>query len=178
MGYLAWRVLVGLHYTIHLHFMAASHIRCSVDSCFGHLKRKHRRSDTFTLQQLCEVVNNSATCNSAELAESDKMPWYDWDAYLLQLFKPLEGISKCAHSTFCKVSPGIVQVKESVSGEQQEINLRKAHIDLTTFSATFLLPITAPGGPSTERSRYLFTHIHEHVAPLFQDTLCPEPADN
>ena len=74
MAYLAWRVIVGLHEKIPLHFMTAGHTQCLIDGCFGLLKRKYRRYDTFTLQKLCDVVNSSAVCNAAELVDSDKIP--------------------------------------------------------------------------------------------------------
>ena len=39
-GYLLWRVLTGLHNTIHLSFMVARHTKFSPDWCFGLLKKR------------------------------------------------------------------------------------------------------------------------------------------
>ena len=142
MAYLAWHAIVGLHEKISLHFMTAGHTRCLVDGCFGLLKKKYRRSDTFTLQQLCDVVD-SAACNVAELVDPDKTPWYDWDTYLLQLFKPLKGISKLSHFVFDRATPGMVKVSSSLSGEQQVVQLLKPGVHPDTLVSA-VLPAILP----------------------------------
>ena len=80
-AYFAWRVLTGRHHRIRLSFMIAGHTRCLVDGCFGLLKRKYRRSDCFTLNQLAAVVNSSAACNVAQLYHNSGIVWRAWDDF-------------------------------------------------------------------------------------------------
>ena len=155
--------------------MTAGHTRCLVDGCFALLKKKYCRSDTYTLQQLCEVVNSSAACNVAELVDPDKTPWYDWDTYLMQRFKPLKGVSKLSHFVFDHQTPGVVKVSSSLAGDQELVHLLKPEVQPATLSSLVLLAILPPRGLTADRVQYLHKHIREHVAPAFQGELCPEP---
>ena len=58
---------MGLHSKITLSFMIPGHTRCLVDGCFGLLKQKFRRNDCYTLNQLEQLVNDSASGNEAQL---------------------------------------------------------------------------------------------------------------
>ena len=85
LAYLAWRCLKGLHERISLSFMIAGHTRCRVDGCFGLLKRKYRRSDCFTMEQLAEAVNSSAAPNVAQLMPGFGISWREWDVFFVVL---------------------------------------------------------------------------------------------
>ena len=117
--------------------MKAGHTRCLGDGCFGLLKRKYRPSDTHCLDQLLvDVVNSSAVCNVAELVDSDRVPWYGWDAYLLALFKPLKGISKLHHYVVSENNKGFVRVSKAVGGEENDWKILKQGADLPALSST------------------------------------------
>jgi hypothetical protein len=67
LAYLAWRCIVGLHRQISFSFMITGHTRCLVDGCFRLIKQKYRRSDSDTMDHLVQVVNQSASCNYAQV---------------------------------------------------------------------------------------------------------------
>ena len=66
-GYLAWRVIAGLHKHITLSFMRVGHTRCMVDGNFGLIKRVYRHSDVDAVSQLPGIVSRSSTTNHAQL---------------------------------------------------------------------------------------------------------------
>ena len=58
--------------------MIAGHTRCLVDGCFGLVKRRYRRYDMYTMEQLEDVVRSSAACNIAQLILGSDVHWRDW----------------------------------------------------------------------------------------------------
>ena len=89
--YLAWRVMMGLHTQITLSFLVVGHTKFSPDWCFGLLKRLYQRTEVGSLQAIAQVVNNSATCNAAQLVVDENgnviVPTYDWVSFLAPIFK-------------------------------------------------------------------------------------------
>ena len=65
--YLLWRVLVGLHRCITLSFLVVGHTKFSPDWCFGLLKQRFRRTKVGCLDDIAQVVNDSASTNVAQL---------------------------------------------------------------------------------------------------------------
>ena len=63
---LMWRVLTGLHNTVNLHFITG-HTKFSPDACFGLVKRKFRKTPVSSLDDLTQVVDDSAACNVCQL---------------------------------------------------------------------------------------------------------------
>ena len=171
-AYLAWRVIVGLHSKISLSFMIAGHTRCLVDGCFGLLKRKYRKSDIFTLEQLAATVDSSATPNVAQLGGVN---WYAWDQYFNTRFKKIKGISKLQHFSFDAEKPGEVLTKKTVTSPPTTVQILK--VDAHQLSAAELPQLLPRGGMTQDRSQYLFKEIREFVPPAFQDDLCPLPED-
>ena len=173
-AYFAWRVLHSLHCRITLSFMLTGHTRCLVDGCFGLLKQKFRRSNCYSLDQLEAVVNTSTNtdCNVAHRA-SDGVVWRQWDSFLVGHFKPIKGIRGYHHFVFDSERPGVVMVKETVDGPEQEVSI------LTTSKAAVLsagLPDILPAaGLSLQRQQYLFKQVRPHVPAAYQDVLCPAP---
>jgi len=97
-----WHVIIGLHDTISLHFMTAGHTRCLVDGYFGRTDLKYCASDTFTLDQLPNnVVYQTAVWIVAEVVNEERVPWYDWDSYLLQRFRDLASERDQKIGPFC-----------------------------------------------------------------------------
>ena len=85
MQYLMWRVLTGLHHTISLHFMITGHTKFSPDACFGLVKRKFRKADVSSLDDLARVVEESAVCNICQLVGAQDgstiVPSRDWAGF-------------------------------------------------------------------------------------------------
>ena len=162
-AYLAWRVIVGLHEKITLSFMMVGHTRCMVDGCFGLLKRKYRRSDVYTLEQLSHVVDSSAACNIARLGS--EVNWYEWDTFLHH-FKKIPGISKRHHFVFASDKPGMVLVSDGRSSEVHEVNILK--FEQHGLSMATLPPLLPRGGLSGDRQMYLYKKIRQFVPLLFR----------
>ncbi|ELT88897.1 hypothetical protein CAPTEDRAFT_206332 [Capitella teleta] len=99
--YLAWRVAMGLHKTIGLHFMVAGHTKFAPDWCFGLLKQAFRRSKVDSLECMESVVNGSAACNIAQpIGWEDGrvvVPVYDWNAHLSPHGQHMKGIKENHH---------------------------------------------------------------------------------
>ena len=62
--------MVGLHNSITMSFMLVGHTKFSPDWCFGLLKQKYRKSYVSCLQDIVDVVNQSADVNTAQLVGS------------------------------------------------------------------------------------------------------------
>ena len=112
---------MGLHEKITLSFMVSGHTRCLVDGCFGLLKQKFRRNDCYTLGQLQKLVNESATCNEAQLVAGSGLVWYAWDVFLAEHFKPIKGIRSLHNIEFNTAKPGIVTIEKSVTEQPQDV---------------------------------------------------------
>lgn len=176
LAYLAWRCMTGLHNEIQLSFMAVGHTRCLVDGCFGLIKQKYRRSECDTLEQLQAVVEDSAAVNTVQLYQTPgsakpAFQWYDWVKFLDERFKPLHGIRSLQHFRFSKHSPGSVFVKESADSTERKVNIL---LPLHPPIRKNLLPSSIKaGGLTSDRKRYLFNSIREHVWDPFKDVTCP-----
>ena len=113
LAYLLWRVLTSRHRHITLSFMIVGHTRCTVDGFFGLFKQTYRRSDADTMAHLVEVVERSASANSAQCYNDADKPirFFSRDTFLGQFFTPLKGISKFHHFKMDIEQPGLVKTK-------------------------------------------------------------------
>ena len=120
--YLMWRVLTGLHHTINLHFMITGHTKFSPDTCFGLVKRKFRKADVSSLDDLARVVEESAACNICQLVGTQDgstiMPSRDWAGFFSSHFRRLDGIKQYHHFRFERDHPGVVFLKKTAMAEE------------------------------------------------------------
>ena len=76
-----WRVRVGLNQLITLLFLPAGHTKFSPDWCFGLIKQRFRRTEVGCVRDIVNVVEQSATVNSAQLIGHENgdiiVPTYD-----------------------------------------------------------------------------------------------------
>ena len=60
----------------------------SPDWCFGLFKRLYKRTNISSLEDIAATVNNSAKCNTAQLAVKSNgdviVPTFDWKSYQYQ----------------------------------------------------------------------------------------------
>lgn len=173
MAYLAWRVLVGLNKTIQIDFMRVGHTRCFVDAGFGLLKQKFRKGDVDTVEQLVEVINDSAIINQAE---TFCWEWRSWDNFFAQHFRPVKSITSFQRFVFHHESPGVVQMSCSDTLQDKSLQLLMAPANSGQFSKTALPTVLPPGGMSHERALYLFKNIRQFCHAESRDITCPEPA--
>ena len=175
--YLMWRVLTGLHHTINLHFTITGHTNFSPDACFGLIKRKFRKTDVSSLDDLARVVEESAACNICQLVGAQDgrviVPSRDWAGFLSSYYRRLDGIKQYHHFRFERSHPGVVFLKKTAMAEEEErVLLRVAW----TPSPTDKPPSIAPQGLSLERQKYLFDKIREYCREDVRDLVCPDPA--
>nr|XP_022302539.1 uncharacterized protein LOC111110356 [Crassostrea virginica] len=172
--YLAWRCLNRFHKKINLHFMIAGHTKCLCDSCFGMLKKKYRRSEVDGIEQLEQVVEQSAKSNT--VARCGELQWFRWDAFFSRYFKPVKGIGKFHHFMFTAEEPGIVYAKQTLDAPEKQIQLFKEGVDVNKMRSEFP-EVIMPGGLSKDRVRYLFREIRPYVKAPYKDATCPAPEE-
>ena len=88
--------MVGLSDSITLSFMIVGHTKFSPDSWFGLLKQVFRRKYVQSVQEMADVVSNSAECNITEVIgredENSYVPTYDWCSYFAANMSKITGI--------------------------------------------------------------------------------------
>ena len=143
-AYLARRCLNGLHTKITLSFMVAGHTRL-VDGCFGLLKRKYRRSDCFSMEQLAQVVNESAAPNVAQCIPGSGVTWREWDAFFLLHFKKVPKIRSMHHFEFNSADvDGTVKYRRNVEDVWSSTKLLKATTNKEQLIEAGLPPMLPP----------------------------------
>ena len=174
--YLMWRVLTGLHQTISLHFMITGHTKFSPDACFGLVKRKFRKTDVSSLDNLARVVEESAACNICQLVGAQDgstiVPSRDWARFLSPHFHRLDGIKQYHHFRFERDHPGVVFLKKTTTAEEEQRCLLRG---VWSPSPVDKPPSVLPAGLSLERLRYLYKKIREYCREDVRDLVCPDP---
>ena len=121
--YLMWRVLTGLHHSIGFHFLITGHTKFSPDACFGLIKRKFRRTNVSSLDDLACVVSESVACNLCQLVGTKDgqtiVPSRDWAGFLSSHFRRLDGIKQYHHLRFERDHPGLVFLKNTATAEEE-----------------------------------------------------------
>ena len=158
------------------HFMITGHTKFSTDACFGLLKRKFRRTDVSSLDNLARVVEESAACNICQLVGAQDgstiVPSRDWAGFLSSHFRRLDGIKQYHHFRFERDHPGVVFLKKTATAEEeQRVLLRGVWLP----SYVDKPPPIAPTGLSLERQRYLVDKIREYCREDVRDLVCPDP---
>ena len=168
-SYVVWRILAGLHKEIHLSFMMAGHVRCLVDGCFRLVKSRYRRCDTFTLPQLVDIVNTSATCNVAHLGT---VTWHQCDSFPDQNFKKVPAVSKYQHFTFSSASHVLRTSKRGWTPKPTESPFRRVILPYSPRCHCHPLLLVATC-LKMARSIYIKKSVCSFVADPYQDELCP-----
>ncbi len=185
--YLMYRVLMGLHNKIELSFLVVGHTKFSPDGFFGLIRRAYRRAKVYTYKDLAQLIEKS-TPNSHNLCqryiingpESSRIIYRDWAGWLSKYFKPIPGITSYRHFQMSSTNRGIVLVKETVDGEEREINIIKGTFPYSRKKRPKCLPKKLkPHGLSSDRQKYLYEQIRPHI-PSEEDknATCPKPIMN
>ena len=168
---------MGLHKSIQLSFLVVGHTKFSPDWCFGLLKQKFKRSSVNCLDELVDVVNESAVVNRAQLVGSQSgeviVPTYNWAEYLGSQFEKIHGIKSNHHFLFSSLHPGTVRVKQYCESEEITHLILKDQAWRPT--AAELPPVIHPTGLSIDRQWYLFQKIREFCSVDTRDLVCPFP---
>ena len=82
---------MGLNDSITMSFLLVGHTKFTPDACFGLFKKKFHVTHTQTLQDIVDVVNNSAECNVAQVVGWENgevlVSTYDWSTHLIEKMK-------------------------------------------------------------------------------------------
>jgi len=182
--YLLYRAIAGLHAKIDLSFMLVGHTKFSPDAYFGLLKKKYRRSRTYTYRQLIDIIDTSTVnrCNVCHPYRDDdgnaSFKYRAWIEWLAKYFRKLPGISNYHHFSMDSSNPGVVTARRYVDSEQETFELLKKTADYSALLDGSILPKeVAPAGLSPERQWYLYDKIREHIPdPSDKDVTAPLPA--
>jgi len=156
MAYISWRLLCGFEDVIKISFMVVGHTRCSVDGGFGLAKQKYRLGDIDTVQQLSDVINQSACSNVTSLKD---WTWRNWDSFLQARFKRLAGITQYQHFLFHKDRPGEVMMTKTAADEDG-ITFQLLQQGAQDEIAAHVLPEVLPeAGLSVDRRAYLEKNV-------------------
>ena len=168
---------MGLNESITMSFLLVGHTKFTPDACFGLFKKKFRITHTQTLQDIVDVVNNSAECNVAQVVGWENgevlVPTYDWSTHLIERMKKIPGIKQYHHFTFKSSIPGSVICKEYHDSPEVTINLLKAPWNPT---ADELPSVVTPAGLSSKRQWYLYDKIRPYCTGDNKDITCPLPS--
>ena len=166
-----------MHHSIGLHFLITGHAKFSPDACFGLIKRKFRRTDVSSLDDLAIVVNESAVCNLCQLVGTQDgttiVPSRDWAGFLSSHFRRLDGIKQYHHFPFERHHPGVVFLRKTATAEEET---RCLLWGVWTPSPADRPPLKTLTGLSLERHKYLFTKIREYCREDSKDVVCPDPS--
>ena len=183
--YLMYRVLTGLHDRIELSFLVVGHTKFSPDGYFGLIRKRYRRSNVYTYDNLVETINKSSQsghnlCQPHAAGTSSKMTrlvYRDWANWLGRYFNSIPGITGYRHFTIDRRERGIVVLKETADGETTELSLLSGTFPYSRTNRPARLPNKIlPPGLSEERQQYLYKHIREHIPDSRdQDLTCPKP---
>ena len=159
--------------------MVAGHIKFSPDRFFGLLKLKLRKSEVDNLNNLVKVIESSTIGGFNQVQTVfDKnnnhiVHFYDWTKFLLKFFKQISNILKYYHFILHKDNIDNVEIKETVDGNKQTIDIRKSkNINIIGFSQEI-----HSTGLSAERQWYLYEQVCQHIQdPQKQNEYCPLPS--
>lgn len=183
--YLMYRVLTGLHDRIELSFLVVGHTKFSPDGYFGLIRKRYRRSNVYTYDDLVDTINQSSQgrhnlCQRYTASVASKRPrivYRDWVSWLAKHFTNIPGITGYRHFQIDHRERGIVGLKETAEGETTEVNLLSGKFPYSRRNRPARLPNKVlPPGLSEERQHYLYKHIREHIPDLRdKDQTCPKP---
>ncbi len=179
--YLMYRTLVGLHSEISLSFMVVGHTKFAPDGYFGLIKKRYRRSKTYTYDHLAHLIDESCEQNQCQRYHDKHgnicFKYRDWTTWLSQYFRKLPNLTTYYHFHLDSDNPGVIKVKAAIDGKEQEHDLRKKPFPYSKDKRPRRLPTQlAPEALSAERQWYLYEKIREHIpSEKDQDATCPKP---
>jgi len=172
-----WQCLMGYSKTIQVKFMIKGHTHFGPDSNFSHIKKRYRRSNAFSLEQLAEIVNKSSVSNKAEII--DHKIFFDFKTVLDTYFKDLPEIRNYHYFLFDTDRPGIVSVKENLRDEWIEYFLLKPPLNQSNAKSQCDIrpnPLQSPGLNRIKQIN-LYEKVRKFVPDEFKDVICPKPTD-
>jgi len=172
-----WQCLIGNSKTIEVKFMIKGHTHFGPDSHFGYIKKRYRRSDVFSVEDLKTIIQASSTTNKATIL--DHANFFDFKAGLKPYFKDLQGITNYHYFLFKDSLPGIVSVKKHLNDPWTEHHLTKKTVNISDLRTnnSFKPSLLVAPGIALEKQIDLYKKVRKYVPDEFKDVLCPKPPD-
>lgn len=133
-----WRVRAGLNQSITMSFLLGRHSKFSSDWCFELIKQTFQGTEPGCLQDIVNIIEQSATVISVELIRHENgdiiVSTYDWAGFLASLFKDINSIKSFSTSLISSINPDELLVKEAeddlyykIEAYRTMVQLLKAH---------------------------------------------------
>ena len=170
-----WQCLMGNSQTVEVKFMIKGHTHFGPDSHFSHIRKRYRRSDVFSAEDLKIIIRApSATNNAAILNHTN---FFDFKTGLKPYFRDLKGITNYHYFLFEDSHPGIVSVKKHLNNPWTEHLLLKKTVSISDFRTnnSFKPSLLVPPGIAYEKQIDLYKKVRKYVPDEFKDVLCPKP---
>jgi hypothetical protein len=165
--------------------MIVGHTKFAPDGDDGLIRKCYRRSNIYTYENLVQTILNSSenghnTCQSVgqygEPNSSQPLIYRNWSSWLLKFFKKLPDITSYRHFKITKSHPGTVFLKQSIDGDETEVQLLKREVPFGKGRAFRLPSKIAANGLSLDRQWYLYEQIRMHIPHEdAKERTCPKP---
>jgi len=155
--------------------MIKGHTHFGPDSHFSYIKKRYRRSDVFSIEDLKPIIQASSTTNKAAIL--DHTNFFDFKAGLKPYFKDLQGITDYHYFLFKNSHPGIVSVKKHLNDPWTEHHLIKKTVNISDLRTnnSFKPSLLVAPGIALEKQIDLYKKVRKYVPDEFKDVLCPKP---
>lgn len=172
-----WQCLMGYSKTIQVKFMIKGHTHFGPDSNFSHIKKRYRRSNAFSLEQLSEIIDASSVTNKAEII-NHKL-FLNFKSAMDIYFRDLPQITIYHYFLFDIEKPGIVSVKENLQDEWTEYFLLKPPLNQSNAKSQCRIEPSSllPPGINLTKQINLYEKVRQFVPDDFKDDICPKPTD-
>lgn len=171
----SWLIMKGWYKEICVNFMIPGHTKFLCDGYFGNIKQKYKYAKINTIENIEDIVNNSAKANHALLFKKEPdWCWYDFKSYLEGNFQALPQIMKYHHFRFNNASENIgkVYVSEKAGGEEICFQLLKNNSNFEPNRQIGILPLEPL---SKEKKEYLYKKVRVHVEDPYKDVHFSKP---
>ena len=173
----SWIIMQGWFDNITVNFMIPGHTKFICDSFFGKIKKDYWKHRVNTIDDVKNIINNSSESNEAILFKDEiNWKWYDFSTFFKDHFIPLPNIKQYQHFRFSNLSEDIgkVYISKTSGGIETSFQLLKSN----NFNKNNELNIISLISLTTERQKYLYSKIRQHVDDPFKDFYCAKPNEN
>jgi len=124
--------------------MITGHTKFDPDKGFGHIKKSYNRSDSETILDIQNIIDNSSYNNMSQIirdpiTKNILVNYYDWSAFLDKFFISIPNITKYHHFIFDKNCKNYIHVKEFCDSPLKQIIILKNSINVNFSRIHFFL---------------------------------------
>jgi hypothetical protein len=160
---------------IALKFFVKGHTKNAVDRGFGHVRKKFARQDVWTMQQLVEVVEDSAASSATVHATSGSRIFKSFKPVLTEACMDIRGIRKYQLFAMYDAHPGTVFCRVGPDDEPVAVDLRRVidgiktdDVKVRVLFQTHLDAMPTPT-PNSEKIATIHAKVRPYVPAEFQE---------